>query len=384
MKKSFLKLLLVLLLLGLPLSGCWNYREIDRLAIVAGVAVDQGFNHKYLVTLEIINFKPGKEAEIESKMVSGEGNSVMEAIRNSYTILGRMGYWNLTRIFIISREVAGEGILPVVDLLNRSPLTRISTAILISKEKTAREVLAAQSLNQPIRSFQIEDAFGVQQQALSKTIEIQAYQVINAIGGEGTALFLPTAGAIINNGQPAIELSGTAVFKRDRLVGLLDGEESKYVLFIRNKVQEGILLENMDHKAKPAIITLKINANQTKIKPVLVNGKLCLKIALKTKVDLWELDSSTNYNSEKGRKLLKSQAEKALKENILRVVQTVQQNYDADIFGFGNQVYHQMPNLWKKIKPNWEQLFKQLKVTVRAEIEIQGSGMALKPLQVGG
>ena len=109
-----------------------------------------------------------------------------------------------------------------------------------------------------------------------------------------------------------------------------------------------------------------------------------MKIDLKTQVDIWELDLPTNYNSEKGRKLLKSQAEKALTENILRVVRKVQQNYGADIFGFGNQVYHQRPNLWKKIKPNWKQLFKQLKVDVKAEIEIQGSGMAIKPLMAGG
>ena len=273
LSKNFIKFSLVFFILVLLLSGCWNYREIDRLAIVAGVAVDKGINHKYLVTLEIINFNSGKESEIESKMVSGEGNSILEAIRNSYTILGRMGYWNLTRIFIISQDVAREGILPIIDLLNRSPLTRITITILISKENTAREVLTAQSLNQPIRSFQIEDAFGVQQQALSKTMEIQVYQVINAIGGEGTALFLPTTGAIINNGQPAIELSGTAVFKQDRLVGLLDGEESKYVLFIRNKVQEGILVENMEQGTKRTIISLKIKANQTKITPVLEKGK---------------------------------------------------------------------------------------------------------------
>lgn len=167
-------------------------------------------------------------------------------------------------------------------------------------------------------------------------------------------------------------------------MGLLDGEESKYVLFIRDQVRGGILLEYMEKEAKNSTVSLKVKANQTKIRAVLAKGKPSIKIDLRTKVDIWEMDSPTNYISEAGQKLLQTRAETALKENILRVISKVQQNYGADIFEFSSQVRSQMPNLWKKMKPNWEQLFKQLKVDVKPEIEIQESGMAMKPFKVGG
>ncbi|HEX3047440.1 MAG TPA: Ger(x)C family spore germination protein [Bacillota bacterium] len=384
LKRSFFKSLWALLIMGLLFSGCWNYREVNRLTIVTGVAVDKGTSHKYLATLEVVNFKPGKDSEIESKTISGEGDSLLEALRNSYNISGLLGYFNHTRVFIISQEVARERILPIVDLLTRSPRIRVSVAILISKADTAREVLTAQSLNQPIKSFLIGDAFTVQKGAVSKTMEVEVYQAINAMGGQGTALLLPTVGVVENNGQPAIELSGTAVFKQDRLAGFLDGEESKYVLFIKNKVRGGVLLEHMGQKVNQGTVTFKIKSNRTTIKPVFIDGKLRMKIGLKTKVDIWEMDSPENYNSENGRKLLKRQAEQALQENILRVISQVQQNYGADIFGFGGRIYSQMPNRWRKIKPKWEQLFKQLKADVKAEIEIEESGMAIKPLMIGG
>lgn len=381
LKKSFVKILVFSLFTVFSLAGCWSYREIESLAIAAGIAVDQGINHKYLVTMEIIGFQPGQEAEIGSKLVSGEGDSILEAIRNSYNISGQMGYFNHTSVFIISQDVAGEGILPIIDLLFRSPLIRISLAILISKEKTAREVLAAQSLNQPIKSFQISDAFAAQQSSLSKTLEIKVFEAINAIGSEGTALFLPTVGVITPHGQPMIELSGIAVFKQDRLVGLLDGEDSKYLLFVRNKVQEGILLKDMAQGDKRSITSLKIIESQTQIKPVLVKGKPLMKIGIRTKADIWELDSSTNYNSEPGRRMLKIQAEQTLQENIVRVIRKVQQDYGADIFGFGSRIRSRMPDVWKKIKPDWGPLFAQLKVEVKAEITIQKSGMAIKPIK---
>lgn len=385
MKKCSVKLLLLLFILILPLSGCWNYREINKMSIIAGVAVDKGINHKYLATLEIVSFKPGRDSEIESKTIVGEGNSLLEALRNSYNISGQLGYFNHTRVFIISQDVAKTGLFPIVDLLSRSPLIRVTVVILISKADTAQEVLLAQGLNQPIKSFQIEDSFVAQQRGISQTMEVATYQAINALGNEGTALLLPTVGVKNHNGQPTIELSGTAVFKRDRLVGLLDGEESKYLLFISNKVHGGILLEYMAKEAKKSTtVSLKVKTNQTRIEPVLVNGKPFMKIALRTKVDIWEMDSPANYISDAGQKLLKHRAEKALQENILRVIRKVQQNYGTDIFGFGSRVRGQMPELWRKIKPNWEQLFKELKVDVKVDIEIQESGMALKPLKIGG
>lgn len=383
MKKNLLKMLFLFCFLSV-LPGCWNYQEVNQLAIVAGAAVDKGFNHRYLITMEIISFKSGKEPEIEPKRVTGEGNSILEAIRNCYRVSGFMGFWHHTQVFLISQDVAREGILPILDLLIRSPLIRITVYPMISKEATAREVLTAQGPTQPIRSFQIGDALKAQRKSISKAPEVMTYQAINALGGEGSALMLPTVGVVNNEGQPTIEISGAAVFKKDRLIGLLDGEESKYVLLLRNELKGGILLENPREKTGPAIITFKITKNQTGMKPVFKKGKLLMQIQVKTQVDIWEMDTTTDYNSEKGRKILQTLAEKALERNLQRIIHKVQQDFGTDIFGFSKQIRSQMPSKWKKIKPDWERVFRELQVEVKAKIEIQASGVAVKTIQIGG
>ncbi|MGE5630931.1 MAG: hypothetical protein ACM3TR_07540 [Caulobacteraceae bacterium] len=45
-----------LLSITVLLSGCWNYREVEKLAIVLDLAIDRGAD-KYLVTNEVINIK---------------------------------------------------------------------------------------------------------------------------------------------------------------------------------------------------------------------------------------------------------------------------------------------------------------------------------------
>lgn len=383
MKKFSFIFLFALFTIIFFLSGCWNYREINRFAIIAGAAIDRGTDLKYKTTTEIIGFKPGKENEVESKWVVGEGNSILDALSNSYQISGLMGYWNHIKILLISQEVAKEGILPVVDLFNRSPLSRMTIKILISKAKTAGEILKVQSISHPIKSFQINDTFKVQEESLSKTKAIAVYQAINLLGGEGTALFLPTVDLSTNNGQTTYKLTGTAVFKKDKLVGFLDGEESKYLLFVRDEIKGGVMLENLLSKEKPTTISLIIKKSQTKTKPVLVKGKLRMEITLKTQADIWEMDTAMNYNSEKGRMTLERHAEEALQKNIQRVVSKVQQDYGADIFGFSTKIRNKTPALWKTIKPDWERVFKELPVDVKVEVKIQNSGLAFKTLEMG-
>jgi len=71
------------------LSGCWNYREIDEMAIVVGVAVDKGINKNYLVTMEIVELRGGTETQLLTKIISLEGNSMFEAIRSIISYIGK-------------------------------------------------------------------------------------------------------------------------------------------------------------------------------------------------------------------------------------------------------------------------------------------------------
>jgi spore germination protein KC len=74
MKSRCRYILLVVVLAAniMLLSGCWNYREIDKLAIVAGVAIDRDpETNRFLMTTEIIDLKSsGKEVEIKSQKIA--------------------------------------------------------------------------------------------------------------------------------------------------------------------------------------------------------------------------------------------------------------------------------------------------------------------------
>jgi spore germination protein KC len=56
-------LILIILVNSILAAGCWSYREVDKLGIVAGVAVDTGANGQYKLTVEIVHISGGKDTK---------------------------------------------------------------------------------------------------------------------------------------------------------------------------------------------------------------------------------------------------------------------------------------------------------------------------------
>lgn len=385
--KKIRAIFLILFVLGniVPLSGCWNYREINKLSIVSGVAIDKSSDgEQYLMTAEIIDLRGGgKESKIQSKRVEMEGKTLFDAARNAIKVSSRKLYWSHAEIFIISQDVAREGILPVVDYITRGADRRLTVHILISKEKTAKELLSQQSITTDIRAFEMEEMINTERRSLSKVPQVDVRNFVNALTGEGISATLPAAGIVISEGVPTSELAGTAIFDKDKLVDFLNEEDTKYFLFVKNQIKGGALPVNINSSDLHDGITLEIYKNKTKVKPVYLNGKLTMNIDVDTEVSLEELEVSNNLINEKGREILKRNAEKTLKSGIESVINKVKEDFSVDIFGFGNTVQREMPALWKSIAADWNKTFRDLDVNVNVNIDIRSSGLTSKPIKVG-
>ena len=96
-----------------------------------------------------------------------------------------------------------------------------------------------------------------------------------------------------------------------------------------------------------------------------------------------EVGVNRNILGETSREILKMNAENLLKNNLERLVNRVKKDYRVDIFGFGNIVKKNSPQMWKSIGANWSDIFSDLDINVNVEIELKGSGLLEKPLKIG-
>ena len=135
---------LVFLSVFVFLSGCWDRREINELAIVKAIGIDK-IDKNYEVTLQIINpgVVSGNQSNYDSPVstFSEVGTTVLEAIRHLTVDIPRRPYFAHLRMIIISEEVARDGISPFLDFLLRDHEQRPDVYLVVSKEKRARDAL---------------------------------------------------------------------------------------------------------------------------------------------------------------------------------------------------------------------------------------------------
>lgn len=367
------------------LSGCWDYREINELSIVSGLAIDSDSAGKgYSLTAEIVDFGvAGKENKIQSKRIQADGKTIFDAVRNIIKLSAKRLYWSHANIVIISQDIARKGILPVVDVFHRVRETRISTHILISKTKTARELLSQESIATNIRSMEIKEMMINENNLLGKSPNVDLRDFINMLSEEGQSPVLPAVGVVINDGYRTSELSGMAIFRGDKFVGFLNEEDTKFFMFVKNQIKDTLLSLDENLKGDHKDVTLEIYENKTKEKAVNVNGKLSVIIDINAVASVGELGIRNDLIDESGCEILKREAVTTLKSNVENVIRKVKQEYGLDIFGFGTTIKREMPTVWKTMSSNWNNTFRNLDVKVYVNIEIKGSGVSSKPIKIG-
>ncbi|MPM76946.1 Spore germination protein B3 [bioreactor metagenome] len=129
-----------------------------------------------------------------------------------------------------------------------------------------------------------------------------------------------------------------------------------------------------------ANISLEVFESKTTVEPVYSNGVITMKIHIETEASIGESGPDVNYSDRPGLTALKEAMENFLAQNIIRVITKVQQEFDTDIFGFGQTIYQDLPDIWEQYKDNWDTEFKKLTFDVSCEIKIRNSAQAAKSL----
>jgi spore germination protein KC len=364
------------------LTGCWNYREINSLLIVSGVAIDKGANGLgYHLTIDTVDVTEGKEKPPMSKFIEIDGDTVFDAIRNAVKESDKKLLWSHDKIIVISNQIASEGIAPVLDIFLRNTESRDDTDVIIAKGNTAQDVIKPKGFANQIGSFETDRTVANDTKFLSKAPYVKLYQANNMLFGNGIALTLPALNVTDNMGEPTTELDGTAVFKRDKLLGFLNSDESKLFLFATDQIQGGLFL--VKENSPTTNISLDVKDSKTTVTPIFTGDKPSINIDIQMQCVLGETETSYDYSTEDGINKVESDAAKELEVGIKQLIAKVGAQYDSDIFGFGSSIYQDNYELWNEIKPEWDNIFKTLNVNVTAKVEIENSATTKSNIKVG-
>lgn len=152
-----MKKILIIILTLLLCTGCFDYKEINDLAIINAIGVDYK-NDEYVITLEILNDQIDKDSsKITSYTKVGHGKNLTSAIENAADKLSKQLIFNHIKLMILSKSIIEEKFENIIDLFLRNTYFRENFYV-ISATKNKPETLLNHTTNEaPIASTAITD-----------------------------------------------------------------------------------------------------------------------------------------------------------------------------------------------------------------------------------
>lgn len=380
-KHSKLLLISLIPLLIVLNIGCWDHRELNTLAIVSSLGIDKAEEpSKIQITAQII--KPGEMKAGEGGggkkpywNITTTGETVSDTIREFTHESNRKLYLSHNQTLIFSQDIAKEGVKKYVDFFVRESESRALAKILVSKGK-ANELLDLETELEKIPGRNISQLVE-ESVATSESSAVNMQEFLARLMSKTTA---PIASVIevSNQGKQKIaRLSGTAVFKTDKLVGYLNKTETRGLLWVINKVKSGIIV--VKSPCDEGKVSLEIIRASSKITPEIKdNNELYIAVHIDEEGNLSDQMSSEDLTIlPVWRSLEESQAD-VIQQEVMAALKKAQE-LNTDIFGFGDAVHRKYPELWDKMEKEWDQYFPALKVEVIVNAKLSRTGLIKKP-----
>ena len=374
--------LALFILICFSFTSCWDYRSITVLDIVSGLAIDKDEETGlYRVTLEIATASTEGKGAAESVYVDAEGTTIFNAIYNTKKKLANKFFLGNMQVVIISKYLAeNEGITPLINALLRDKEPRETLNVVVSQEKTAKDLLCVEGIDLNVVSQEILKIIEDDIKTTFSTQNTKLYQIYNAVKGQGYSLVLPAFKAAPavkskeDEEEKNVESNGVALFKKDHLVGFLTADQTKTMLIITDQLKGGTFNFGMrEDKEDDVSMEFKNVSSVSNFK--YQNGEMEITLSVKADVNLSELKMEEDSLAENPGHLLEKKAAETLKNEIEALVEIAQSEMKIDIFSFGNKFYKNYPDEWKKIKDDWHEVFCKAKIEVKTSFTLLNAGI---------
>lgn len=359
---KYLKLLLTLIFI-IPISGCYNYRELNDLGITTAIGISKdGDMYKLVVEVLQTEKKSNDEASNPSYVLfETEGNTIQEAVRNTILESSKRLYVNHLSLLIIDESLAKDGIKDIMDLFFRDSESRKQFYVLVSKEPI-KELLETKTPLDSINSKSIEERLKSNDKYLNNVTTITFSKLLNEYVNPYKEIVIP----VINIKEDKIIINESAIFKNDKLIGYIDNDDTLYLNFIKNNVDDTIITLKNNNKYS----SIEMNFSHTDID---VN-KNNITINLKMSGNITEINNNLDLTNPNSINYLEKIYEEYLNSEITKMIYKIINEYGTDIFGFKDLIYKKD---YQYFNDNLKLKDLNIKVNTKINLKFKGNGATI-------
>ncbi|PMC38063.1 Ger(x)C family spore germination protein [Bacillus sp. UMB0899] len=386
------------------LSGCWDSLDIEKRAVVLGIAIDKtdgkaeqeeenvshlsnSFsgpeNEMFKVTFQIA--VPGK-IPLGPESGGGDadpvwilevvGHTLDDALANLEQEISDEIFLGHLRILIISEELARDGVERINDFFRRNSEIRRTAWLAVSKGEASPFMKITPTFERVpglYLSSMLENAVD-----LGKFPSDFIGEFWTILSSKGQDSFLPY---ITIKKEENIQIKGLAYFSGDKMVGISDPLEIGNFMAVRGNGTGGYgafvqIPDTEDY------VMVRVSSRVVKIDTKLINDRPIITVNLQYEAEIDEKDAPEHVELDNS-KLIK-EIEDVTSKNTIKSIQAFikkTQEQESDIFGFGEYIRAKHPRFWDtqvKTPDNWHKLYRDLNVTINCTTKIRRIGMKVK------
>lgn len=401
-------ILIVIILLPLILTSCFDSEQLNERMLVQAVGIDL-VDGEIEVTLQV--YAPATQGGSgisatadNAKIVTAKGETLTQAIQNATITQGKTVFMGHNRVIILGNDLAKAGILTTLDYFSSNASSRHNINIVIANEK-ASDILTTK-INQGIVPAETIEKMITRANEIGLLKNVKLYELLSTLSNDYESATLPILEIIKDDEETQtvstnsneektkeessqsqqsqeneldtisnIKVKGTGIIIDGKLENELNLEESQGLLFILNEVKDTTLTVKTDDFKTSAV---QIYKSTSKMIPSVENGIINFKLEITSQATLGQKELfDGKVIDEISLNKLAEETGKIIENECIQAYQKAVQESKADIFELGNLIWKHNPSIWKNVKVNWKNAVKDITFTVETDIVINRVGLEL-------
>ena len=307
------------------LSGCYNYKELNKLAIVSSVSIDKS-NNEYLVGAQVINIKNKEDTSSSNVTVyEAKGKTIEEALRKMTMKSDKKLYGGHLNKLVISEDVAKDSIINIIDLFQRLPEIKDEFTITISKDIEANKVIKMITSSESIPADYVKNTIDSSdlQSALtysSKLDEFVSYYLKDYIDPVISVIRVKnyndnstkTSNKETTYSNSKIVLDNIAITHNGKFEKYLNDNETIGYNFIKDNINQMII----PIKCGNNYSSISVLSSKTKNKVVKKENYYVITFNIKSNATINEYNCKKDLDNEKTINFLERESERKIKKYI--------------------------------------------------------------------
>jgi len=410
---------LILLLIAVSVSGCYDQREIDDLAYPLAVGLDIGEANILRMTLQLaaplaIGGGGGGESgggggssgtAETSSIITVDTPSIYSGLDMINNIVSKEINLSHAKVIVISRALAEKGIMEYIQAIQRGREFRPNMFILVSEDppdeylEHIKPILESNPskyyellLGKDYASF-FEDMRMSDFHLASETDFREPTAILTGINkkesvdelaesgnkeyaGKLEGVYKPADIPIVSKQKNVV--MGMAVFRNGRMVGTLNGVESKCFQMVTGRYEHSYWAFPDAYAPDKMVVMDILQRNRPSVKAVLKDGKALIDIMLDLEGDFTSIQSTYDYESYPD--IMERKASEIIKNEITTMLKKTTDEFNSDICGFGRYVKGKFMTLedWEKF--NWPEHYSDTEFNVQVKMKIRRTGLIIRSM----